>query len=154
MQQRKQNRLHKFDYSKGGWYYITVCVKDRAPILSKIISKEPYIALLPYGEMVEKQIQQISAHYPVIVEQYVIMPDHIHMILKIQKEEKTPLLSKVIQQFKGSVTKQIGRSIWQRSFYDHVIRGKSDYEEIAMYIQQNPKKWFYQNKEKSKTGGH
>ena len=76
------------------------------------------------------------------VEKYVIMPNHLHMILWIKEtEENPPTISHVIQQMKGAVTKQLGVSIWQKSFHDHVIRGKQDYLEIWEYIENNPLKW-------------
>ena len=77
------------------------------------------------------------------VDRYVIMPDHIHLLITIHTDERgrpmvAPTVSRVVQQMKGYVTKHIGSSIWQKSFYDHVIRNKEDYETHIKYIYENP----------------
>ena len=82
------------------------------------------------------------------VDNYVIMPNHIHLLLIICADENgrpmvAPTVSRVIQQLKGYVTKRIGYSIWQKLYYDHVIRGREDYNEINKYIHENPARWFY-----------
>ena len=57
------------------------------------------------------------------------------------KMEKIPTISRIVQQFKGSITKQVGFPLWQKSFYDHVIRNQTEYEKINEYIETNPLKW-------------
>ena len=74
------------------------------------------------------------------------MPDHIHLIISINSDEFgrtqfAPTISRVIKQFKGSITKQIGRSVWQKSFYEHTIRNSSDFKEIWQYVENNPLKY-------------
>jgi len=74
------------------------------------------------------------------------MPDHIHFIISIHTDENgrtqfAPTISRVMKQFKRSITKQIGRSIWQKSFHDHGIRNQQDYDEIWEYIENNPLKY-------------
>ena len=89
----------------------------------------------------------MPAHYPAIsVDHYAVMPNHIHLLLQIQTDSNgrpmvAPTISTVVQQFKGVVTKQIGQSVWQKLFYDHVIRNQQDYDEIWKYIDNNPAKW-------------
>ena len=83
-----------------------------------------------------------------IVDCYVIMPDHIHLILIICADEYgrpmvAPTMSRVIQQLKGYITKRIGRFVWQKLFYDHIIRNHEDYEEHVKYIYENPMYWQY-----------
>ncbi len=88
------------------------------------------------------------------------MPNHIHMILIIQNESGramlVPTISTVIAQMKGYISKRIGNSIWQKSFYDHIIRNEQDYLEIWQYIENNPEKWqqdkFYTGDDNN--GGH
>ena len=77
---------------------------------------------------------------------YTIMPNHVHLLLQIKGDEDgrampAPTISKVVQQMKGSVTKQVGTPVWQKGFYDHVVRGEKDYLEIWNYIAGNPMKW-------------
>ncbi|HBL84560.1 MAG TPA: hypothetical protein DDZ99_06570 [Clostridiales bacterium] len=80
------------------------------------------------------------------VDKYCIMPDHVHMIIFIFPDENVrtqfaPTLPQIIKQFKGSITKQIGFSIWQKSFYDRIIRNEKGYREVWQYIDENPTKW-------------
>lgn len=99
------------------------------------------------GIIVEKEIEKLSTVYNAVsVDKYCIMPDHIHMILRIDTDEDgrsqiAPTISRVIKQFKGAITKQVGRGIWQKSFYDHGIRNQQDYDEIWQYIENNPLKY-------------
>ena len=99
-----------------------------------------------YGHAVEEAINNIPIIYPMIsVDNYVIMPNHVHLLLVIQgdiwRPMVAPTVSRVLQQTKGAVTKRIGASIWQKSFYDHVIRTERDYRDIYTYIDNNPAHW-------------
>ena len=148
---RKRIRLEEFDYNSHGAYFITVCTKNRASLLSDIsvgttIGRPPTVELSPYGRIVEDAIQRIPEHYPIVhIDAYVIMPNHIHLILFLYHDDGramlVPTISRIIQQMKGYVTKQIGHSIWQSRFYDHVIRSVRDYREIWEYINNNPARW-------------
>ncbi len=146
---RKNIRLKDYDYSKPGAYFVTICVKERKTILSEIIvganSVRPNeIRLTKYGEIVKSAISNIPKYYPnVTVDNYVIMPDHIHLLLQLHSDESgrtvfAPTINRVIKQTKGYITKQMGFSIWQKSFNDHIIRGEKDYKEIWEYIENNP----------------
>lgn len=148
---RKRIRLPEFDYNSVGAYFITICTKDREQILSRVsvgttIGRPPTVTLTRYGVIVEEAIQQITDHYPeALIDHYVIMPNHIHIILRLDCEDGramlVPTISRVIQQMKGYVSKRIGHSIWQRRFYDHVIRNEEDYRSIWEYIDNNPARW-------------
>ena len=95
----------------------------------------------------KNEINKLNSIYTAVrIDKYRIMPDHIHMILTINTDadgrtQFGPTISRVIKQFKGSITKQIGCSIWQKSFYEHTIRNQQDYEEIWEYIENNPVKY-------------
>ncbi len=148
---RKPNRIKDYDYSQNGAYFITICSKDKkhlfwdncvgAPI------GRPQHKLTEYGIIVESAIKNIPIIYPsVSVDNFVIMPNHIHLLLSIHGNENgrpmgAPTISTVINQFKGFVSKQAGFSVWQKLFYDHIVRGEQDYEEIWEYIDANPLKW-------------
>lgn len=148
---RKQIRMPEYDYNSNGAYFITVCTKDRKPILSGIsvgttIGRPPDVILTKYGRIVEKAIQQINTVYPSVhVDNYVIMPNHIHLLLFLYCDDGrallVPTVSRVIQQLKGAVTKRIGHPVWQSRFYDHVIRTERDYRDIYTYIDNNPAHW-------------
>ena len=141
----KRRRLRDYDYSSTGAYFLTVCVKNRRNIFWKAYNKDGYYELSEEGKITEEAIKNIPSRYENInIDRYVVMPDHIHMLLIIDNktDERSAMhsatVSKIVQQLKGYVTKQLGRSIWQISFYDHIIRNEYDYEEICNYIDQNP----------------
>jgi len=144
---RKNLRIKHYDYSGAGCYFITICVKDNQEVLSRIDVGANCVrpTLSNYGEIVDKEIQTLSTIYEQInIDHYVIMPNHIHMLILIEASGRTqfaPTVSRVVKQFKGSVTKQIGHSIWQKSFHDHVVRNEEDYLSIWKYIDENPAKW-------------
>ncbi len=103
----------------------------------------------PIGRVAEEYIRQIPGKYPcVTVEKYVIMPDHIHILLRIGGTgNPSPTVGNVIGWYKYQVTKQVnllfdtpGGKLFQRSYYDHVIRNQQDYNEIWEYIENNPRK--------------
>ncbi|MBR5527571.1 MAG: transposase [Clostridia bacterium] len=157
---RKNNRLKDYDYSSCGAYFITICTKDKKCIFWKkeqngfvgedIILPQNCIELSPYGKIADNAINAIPLHYQNIeLLQYVIMPNHIHLILFIPynngKMISSPTIRKsvltAVGQMKRHVSKAIGQPIWQKSFHDHIIRNGSDYEKIAKYIYENPIKW-------------
>ena len=158
LRQRKQNRIYEYDYSTNGAYFITICTQDRKKVLSSIVG-DGFSVPKPYGIIAEEMIAQIPKKYPsVTVDKYVIMPDHIHLLLlfdrKIGTENPSPALGNVVGWYKYQVTKQAdlqislnGTKLFQRSYYDHVIRNQQDYDEIWQYIENNPRKWLIQNHE-------
>ena len=152
---RKPNRLTEYDYSQNGAYFVTICTQDRKPILSKIVGDGSPVPKST-GIIAEEYIQKIPEKYPAVtVDRYVIMPDHIHMLLRIDigTGNPSPTLGNIIGWYKYQVTKEVnqqeqnaGEKLFQRSYYDHVIRNQQDYNEIWEYIENNPRKWL-QNRE-------
>ena len=143
---RKPNRLKNYDYSQNGVYFITVCVKNRNPILSYIPVGANCVRLSKIGKVVEEEINNISKIYAnVTVENYVIMPNHIHLLVFIDRfsgrTQFAPTISRIIKQFKGVITKRLGKSIWQKGFYDHIIRDEYDFQIRGQYIEDNPYRW-------------
>ena len=147
---RKSARLKEYDYSSEGAYFITMCVKDRKELLARIVGDDAHIVpkkhLSKYGLICDKYISNINEKYEnVTVDKYVIMPNHIHLLLSVDgtmwASSPTKSIGSVIRSFKTMVTKEIGRSIWQRSYYDHVIRCEEDYREIWEYIDTNVLRW-------------
>ncbi len=141
---RKVNRLKDYDYSMRGAYFVTICTQNRKRILSCITQES---VLTDIGKISEQAILKISDIYTeVSVDNYVIMPNHIHLILVIDDSQNgrpmsAPTVSRVINHLKGYVSKCAGRPIWQKSFYEHIIRNNADYEEIRKYIYNNPINW-------------
>jgi len=153
--ERKPNRLSEYDYSQNGAYFVTICTQDRQKTLSSIVGDGSPVPKL-CGQIAGEFIRQIPLKYASVnVDKYVIMPDHIHLLLRFDHGfgmgNPSPTLGNVIGWYKYQVTKQInlqsnttGESIFQRSYYDHVIRNQQDYDEIWEYIENNPRKWFLQ----------
>ena len=156
--QRKPTRLKNFDYNSTGAYFITLCTENRQQILSQIVGVDvpgdPKNAeLSSYGIVADKYIKQMSKFYEnITVNQYVIMPDHIHILLFVRENgsprtstptKQTSTVSHFISTFKRFCNKEYGKNIWQRGFHDHVIRNRKDYEEITKYIYENPIRWYY-----------
>ena len=143
---RKRIRLPNYDYSTNGAYYITICTKNRESLFWKQTNRmenfgDFHYSLSDYGTIVEQAVHNISLHYKnVSVPKYVIMPDHLHMIILLQSatDESAPKISTIINQMKGFVTKQIGFSPWQKLFYDHIIRNEKEYNQICEYIDSKP----------------
>lgn len=162
---RKSIRLKNYDYSTAGVYFITICTKDRKnyfwkpkDIYSKFIGKNiirPYrIPLSKYGRIAERKLLNIPRIYKGIsVSSFVIMPNHIHMLLTVESNQKysnskmldvtedKASITRVVKQFKGAVSKEVGFSVWQRSFYDHIVRSEKDLTKMWLYIKSNPLLW-------------
>ena len=148
---RKPNRLKDFDYSQPNAYFITICTKNKEMLfwenVGASIARPEDVRLSKYGKIVVEAIEKLSTIYPVItVDNYVVMPNHIHLLMQIHSDSSgramlAPTISIVIQQMKGYATKKIGRSIWQKLFHDHVIRDEKGYLKIWNYIEGNPSKW-------------
>ena len=159
---RKNIRLKNYDYSEPGAYFITICTKNKENLLwngdldvEKYDFKpvgahrvRPYnLPLSKLGMVVEEKLNQWDGVYPsVYLSSYVIMPNHLHTIVVILPDEGgrtrcAPTVSHMVKMFKETVTKQLGENVWQKLFYDHIIRDKRDYEEISKYIYENPLKW-------------
>lgn len=148
---RKQNRLTHYDYSTPNAYFITVCTDKRKNLFWKdvgaIIDRPENVPLSHLGMIVRQSIIDIPKHYPMIsVDHSVIMPNHLHLLLQINADADgrsliAPTISTVVRLMKGTVSEQAGFSVWQKGFYDHIIRNENDYQEIWKYIEGNPGKW-------------
>ena len=150
--ERKIIRLQNYDYSTSGAYFITICTGDHAQILSNIVGDGaldvPKTVLTDIGRIVDKHILSTNNIPSVTVDKYVIMPNHIHVILIVDNNgtSKAPsptnnIISHSVSTLKRFINKEIGYNIFQRSFYDHVIRDEQDYLKIWNYIDTNPAKW-------------
>lgn len=152
---RKTIRVENYDYSTPGAYFITVCTANREKLFWNSVGADiirPQNATLSaIGIKVEQGILQMASHYEnVTVDKYCVMPDHIHLILRIESDINgrmisAPTVSTVVGSMKRWVSKQVGRAIWQKSFYDHGIRNQQDYDEIWQYIENNPLKYTWKD---------
>ena len=150
MEKRKQLRLKDFDYSANGAYFVTLCTKDMKCVLSSIVGEGfhalPKVELTPIGIEVEKTINYVNDNNDNIsLVKYVIMPNHIHLLIIIDNQSAggrgSPPLQEIIKRIKTYTTKKYNSVLWQRSFYDHIIRDEDDLYYHLQYIDENPKKW-------------
>jgi len=162
--QRRSIRLKDYDYSQEGAYFVTICTQGKACILGKVVNGE--MRVNGYGNVVNKCWNEIPIHFSnVEIDESVVMPNHIHGIVTIvnncrgevtsptQKGAATAPLQKhtlgqIIAYFKYQTVKSInqthktpGNRIWQRNYYEHVIRNEADLNEIRQYILDNPVQW-------------
>ena len=152
---RKPTRLRSYDYSTPGAYFVTVCTHEKKCSLSTISVGEglapPVVTLSKVGTCVEEQIRAIPGRYPTVrIDKYVIMPNHIHMIVTLGETaggaSPSPTLFDVVRVLK-SLTTRLSRPLlgeqplFQRSYHEHVIRNEADYRRIWDYIDTNPAKW-------------
>ena len=147
---RKPTRLKGYDYSSPGAYFITICTKDRKELLGKIVGDDALIVpkniLSEIGKVCDKYINNINSAYENIsVDKYVIMPNHIHLLVVIngtmRASSPTSGIETVVRTLTTTVTKEIGYSVWQRSYHDHIIRSEEDHKKIWEYIDTNVLKW-------------
>lgn len=149
---RKPNRLKQYDYSSHGAYFVTICTEKKEKFLSDIVG-DGFPVPKEAGKIAAEWIERTPEKYPqVSIANYVVMPNHIHILLMLDRTGGTgnpsPTLGNIIGWYKYNVTKKVneklgtsGNRMFQRSYHDHVIRGEKDYQKIWNYIEGNPMKW-------------
>lgn len=149
---RKRLRLPDYDYASEGMYFITICTDGMRCIFGNIVGAQraapAEMQLNQYGKIVESVWQSLPEHHSVILDYFQIMPNHVHFIVELTGDSA---LSTVIRSFKAEITKQIHRlprvgharplQIFQRNFYEHVIRNDRELFQIRQYIENNPESW-------------
>ena len=152
---RKQNRYEHFNYSAKNMYFITFCTYNNAKILSEIntYNKQelPEVKLTELGLLCDQIIKRYNTEYNINIPFYVIMPNHIHLIIDLinSKYNSNQNVSNIVKAIKSissrTVSKEFlekyGKNIWQKSFYDRIIRNEIEYYELCKYIQENPLNW-------------
>ena len=168
MPNRKQNRLGAFDYGQEGAYFVTLCTQNRARLFQMELPVGNGLCAVPDNEngttrrscptvenqIIHKWIWETENKFPgVVIDKYVIMPDHLHLMVTIKERHagrslpdvmrffKTMTTNEYIRRVKDGVLTPFDGKLWQKSYYDHVIRNQQDYNEIWQYIENNPAKW-------------
>lgn len=152
--QRKTVRLRGYDYAAPNWYFVTICVEGRRSILGEVIGED--VKLSRSGRIVADTWNRLPDFYPsVSLEKFVVMPNHVHGIVVLGEVVPKPeiphpckrVLSEVIRGFKSMSAREINRgmrdsrSLWQRGYYEHIIRDDADLARIREYIDNNPIAW-------------
>ncbi len=149
-------RLPDFDYFQEGWYFITICTKRRAYLFGHIVNEE--MQLNEFGEIVAATWDDLSCYNPTIkLDAFTVMPNHVHGIIVIAGSkaggetpplQKTPTLGQILGYYKYQSTAKINalrktasEPVWQRGYYEHVIRDEESLNRIREYIIYNPQRW-------------
>jgi putative transposase len=147
---RRSIRLRGYDYSQGGAYFVTICVRDRACLFGEVAGG--MVRANSFGEIVLRCWETLPEHYSTVeLDGIVVMPNHVHGILFLGDgggSEKRPGLSEIVRGFKSFTARRIneqrqtpGTKVWQRGYYEHVVRSEQSLERLRGYIWENPAKW-------------
>ena len=152
--ERKSPRLKTFDYNMPGVYFVTFCTyKMRMlfwenPLHSEAFSGDERLNFA--GQIADEVINELPQTFPIEIKKYVIMPNHIHMMVLIKEKSSgtgaNSMLCRIISYAKRKITlklreKKVDETIWNRSYYDHIVRNEKDYQRIWKYIENNPNEW-------------
>jgi REP element-mobilizing transposase RayT len=168
---RRSIRLSGYDYSQKGIYFVTVCTQNREHLFGRIENGE--MQMNDAGRMVEFTWFDLPNHNPhIVLDEFVVMPDHVHGVILITDgnadvdvgagsepapTEPTPTterhpLSEIVRQFKTFSAKRVnqirgitGIPVWQRDYYEHIIRNDAELDHVRQYIANNPAKWDYEH---------
>ena len=151
---RRSIRLKGYDYSSGGMYFVTICTQERERLFGEIVGAA--LRGRPDGasEMIKKWLKETEHKFAGIeIVKYIIMPNHIHFMVSLQGGHAGPPLHEIVEWFKTMTTNEyirgvksglyppFNKRIWQRDYYEQIIRDESDYQRIWQYIDDNPSCW-------------
>lgn len=142
---RKSLRLPGYDYSQPGFYFVTICSKNRRCLFGRV--DEVTVSLSDSGSIVQDCWLSIPKWFPnVAIDQFVIMPNHVHAILQIEHQSRS--LRSIIGSFKSAATRlchqshlSLDHELWQRGYYDHIVRSEKSLLCLRQYISDNPAQW-------------
>lgn len=151
--ERKQIRLKDYDYSLSNMYFVTICTYNRTELFGGNVGAHLCVRPDSPNKIIIKWLFEIENKYKdVKIDKYVIMPDHIHFIIylagahvgaplpEIIKWFKTQTTNEYINVVKNGLLKPFNKHIWQRGYYEHIIRNDEDYKNVWQYIENNPLK--------------
>ena len=157
---RRSIRLRHYDYAQAGAYFVTICTRDKASVFGHVTDREMYLNV--FGEAVQACWNDLPRHYSYVeLDAFMVMPNHVHGIIVLDDSSDLGAglrpaptivnrygLPEIIRAFKAFSSRRInglrgtpGIPIWQRNYYEHVIRNEYDLSEIREYIVHNPMKW-------------
>ena len=167
---RKRIRLPYFDYRRTGLYFVTICTHRKRSTLG--VAHEGSVDLSPLGRLTEACWEAVPEHsHHVELDLYVVMPNHIHALVAIDAESdpsesklkpgelRAGSLGAIIGSFKAAVTRAAraegiasGDPVWQRGFWEHIVRGPKALTRIQKYIVENPGRWPYDSENRDRRG--
>jgi putative transposase len=145
---RQSIRLNGYDYSRSGAYFITICTHEREYLFGDIVNET--IELNTVGDIARSHWQQLSQHHSnIIIDESIVMPNHLHGIIILESSiDPTKSISEIIRGFKTFSAKAINKErslrgvpVWQRNYYDRIIRNELELERVRQYIINNPRNW-------------
>jgi REP element-mobilizing transposase RayT len=166
---RKSLRLPRFDYATHHDYFVTLCVQGRRRLLGRV--EDGRLTLSDAGRMIDAQWRDLARRYPfVALDRHIVMPNHVHGIVGLRADRRTGVaitetLGSVIRRFKALTTRlycdgvrrhgwrRFDGRLWQRGFYDRVIRNDRELNAIREYIDQNPARWERDSLNPDRGGG-
>ncbi len=154
---RRSIRLPGYDYTQDGAYYVTIVTQGRKTLFGDIVDDEMH--LNETGQLIADSWEWLATrHSYVELDSYIVMPNHLHGILMLTSDEprggsrtaptKRKPLGRLIGAFKTVTTRQVnlvqgtpGQLLWQRNYYEHVIRDDDEWNRVREYIASNPTQW-------------
>jgi putative transposase len=160
--QRRSTRLHAYDYGRAGAYFVTICSWGRAQIFGQVIDEKVHLSVA--GKLVEEEwLRTGHLRAGVTIDSFVVMPNHLHGIVlfhgpgnagqdSIQRGSRVSRsrgsLGSLVASFKQAVTLRLRRvegenrhRVWQRNYYEHIIRNQAELDKVRRYIDENPLRW-------------
>jgi putative transposase len=150
---RRSIRLKGFDYSQAAIYFVTICVQNRECLFGTLSQHQ--MLLNDAGKMVSEEWLALSARFTaVVLDEFIVMPNHFHGIIYISSDAiDRPTLGKIIGAFKSIATDRyilgvkesdwtpFDRRLWQRNYYEHIVRDDATLQQIQQYVRDNPSTW-------------
>ena len=160
---RRSIRLKGYDYTQPGAYFVTMVTQGRECLLGEVAGTE--IRLLRSGTIAQRAWLDLPRHYPhVQLDEFCIMPNHLHGIVVLTNDRRggsiqvkegmsdsnqtRPYLPEIVRAFKSFSARRInalrhtpGIPVWQRNYYEHIVRDEAEWERIRAYIRDNPRRW-------------
>jgi putative transposase len=158
---RRSIRLNGYDYSTSGAYFITICTPEKEHLFGDIVNET--IELNTLGDLARSHWQQLSQHHPnIIIDESIVMPNHLHGIIILESSlDYKKSISEVIRGFKTFSAKVINKKrglcgvpVWQRNYYDRIIRNELELDRVRQYIINNPRNWDADKNNQNQSSTH
>jgi putative transposase len=158
---RQSIRLNGYDYSTSGAYFITICTHEREHLFGDIVNE--VMQLTAFGDIARSHWQQLSQHHSnVIMDESIVMPNHLHGIIILESSvDSTKSISEIIRGFKTFSAKAINKErslrgvpVWQRNYYERIIRNELELDRVRQYIINNPRNWDADKNNQNQSSTH